>query len=245
MLFISAFLLLFLSLPHANAWREIIPTTSTIPLERYGHTAVLWEPSRMIVFGGRRSGFNQYDITINETSECFAIGTCGELDGLGACVGCNTTEGCHCECLEGYSGVGCADQSVEIWLNDVSVFDLSTNTWTIYNSNLDDEDDESPLAWPSIRYAHTAVMIDRIMIIYGGYSQLCQDYCDDTWEYDTRILDAQGRGVWTRISPLGGAGPGKRWRHTAVAYEGSMYLFGGHRFNEYFNDSQYNFLLLL
>ncbi|CBN78621.1 conserved unknown protein [Ectocarpus siliculosus] len=81
---------------------------------------------------------------------------------------------------------------------------------------------------PSERWRQGAAMFDdNTMIVYGGYSQRCGDYCDDVWSFDLRDNS------WMEIYPLGhfaeGEGPGKRWKFS-VAYDGlSMMVFGGHR----------------
>ena len=39
---------------------------------------------------------------------------------------------------------------------------------------------------PSERWHHGSAMFDdQTMLIYGGFSQRCQDYCDDMWSFDT------------------------------------------------------------
>lgn len=38
---------------------------------------------------------------------------------------------------------------------------------------------------PSERFNHAAAMFeDGTMYVYGGYSQRCQDFCDDIWFFD-------------------------------------------------------------
>ena len=40
---------------------------------------------------------------------------------------------------------------------------------------------------PTERYGHTTSRFkDRYLIMFGGYSQFCEDYCDDVWVYDMR-----------------------------------------------------------
>ena len=40
---------------------------------------------------------------------------------------------------------------------------------------------------PTERYGHTSAKFgDRYLVIFGGYSQFCEDYCDDVWVYDMR-----------------------------------------------------------
>lgn len=95
---------------------------------------------------------------------------------------------------------------------------------------------------PSERYDHGSVLFDDgCLYVYGGYSQRCEDYCDDLWFFDIYLRS------WREVYPSGTltkfytdiffdelitlnttkvpvtnttskfAGPGKRWRHSMVA----------------------------
>lgn len=51
---------------------------------------------------------------------------------------------------------------------------------------------------PSERWRQGAALFDdNTMIVYGGYSQRCGDYCDDVWSFDLRD------NTWMEIYPLG------------------------------------------
>ncbi len=51
---------------------------------------------------------------------------------------------------------------------------------------------------PSERWRQGAAMFDdNTMLVYGGYSQRCGDYCDDVWSFDLRD------NTWMEIYPLG------------------------------------------
>jgi hypothetical protein len=99
---------------------------------------------------------------------------------------------------------------------------------------------------PSERYNHGAVIFDDgAMLIYGGFSQRCTDYCDDLWMFDVQLqvwrevyypntlsrLMAEVLPDGTEVPYTPGevpvdnggfAGPGKRWRHSMVG--GDAYL---------------------
>jgi hypothetical protein len=50
---------------------------------------------------------------------------------------------------------------------------------------------------PSERYSHGSVMFDDgTMYVYGGFSQRCEDYCDNVWFFD----------IYLRVSGRGGRG---------------------------------------
>ena len=88
---------------------------------------------------------------------------------------------------------------------------------------------------PSERWHHGSAMFDDMtMLIYGGFSQRCEDYCDDMWSFDLRD------NTWMEIYPIGALGdnesPGKRWKFSLlsgvkdpVTGQQSMIFFGGHR----------------
>jgi len=88
---------------------------------------------------------------------------------------------------------------------------------------------------PSERWHHGAAMFDdKTMLVYGGFSQRCEDYCDDMWSFDSRD------NTWMEIYPIGqfkdGESPGKRWKFSLLSGvvnknsgEPGMIFFGGHR----------------
>ena len=85
---------------------------------------------------------------------------------------------------------------------------------------------------PSERWGHGAAMLDEsTLLIYGGFSHECEDYCDDMWFFDL------GRLEWRREdqSPKT-VSPGPRWQFSmnggvinATTGESMVVLFGGHR----------------
>ena len=73
-------------------------------------------------------------------------------------------------------------------------------------------------------------MIDSsTMVVYGGYSQECEDYCDDVWAFNFDTLE------WKRVSVS--SEPGKRWKFSMVSVvrdsevdeKNRIIVFGGHR----------------
>ena len=53
---------------------------------------------------------------------------------------------------------------------------------------------------PSERWLHGAqVFNDSTMLIYGGFSQRCEDYCDDMWAFDLRNTSG---GKWMQINQV-------------------------------------------
>lgn len=70
---------------------------------------------------------------------------------------------------------------------------------------------------PTERWLHGAAMFnDSTMLIYGGFSQRCEDYCDDMWSFDLN----DDENPWMEIYPIGffsdGASPGRRWKFSVI-----------------------------
>ena len=74
---------------------------------------------------------------------------------------------------------------------------------------------------PSPRAGHTAVVYGKSMYVYGGYDKnglSCHDLHEFTFENNT----------WSLLSPKG-ISPPDTYHHSAVTYQGSMYVLGGYR----------------
>jgi hypothetical protein len=72
---------------------------------------------------------------------------------------------------------------------------------------------------------------DAHVVVYGGYSQMCGDFCSDIWAFPLSACAADARKcLWKEIGDMGVRGPGKRWRaaHT-TAGSSRMVIFGGAR----------------
>jgi hypothetical protein len=79
---------------------------------------------------------------------------------------------------------------------------------------------------PSERWFHRAeVFADDTMLVYGGFSAFCEDYCDDMWLFDF------SDNSWTEMMEIGNTnyGPGKRFKFSSVVLDFKMYVFGGFR----------------
>lgn len=79
---------------------------------------------------------------------------------------------------------------------------------------------------PSERWLHrTEVFSDDSMVVYGGFSHFCEDYCNDMWLFD--FTD----NAWTEMMEVGNTavGPGKRFKFSSVVVNDKMYVYGGFR----------------
>lgn len=145
-------------------------------------------------------------------TDCPSLAFC---TGRGVCVG-----NVACECEDGFLGPRCELQEVDDLRSDVWLFNITNSTWTLCPAGA---------VAPAGRDRHAAVLIGDRMLVHGGYSQACADYCADLWEVTLPNCSS-----WTRLEA--NAPPGKRWGHSAVSRGGSMYLYGGHRRGEFLGD---------
>jgi len=81
---------------------------------------------------------------------------------------------------------------------------------------------------PSGRSGHAAALLlnqgtgERdVMLMFGGYSVNCLDYCNDTWTYSVPY------NLWSQPANLGRA-PARRWKHAMTDYLDTAFLFGGY-----------------
>jgi len=136
-------------------------------------------------------------------------------------------------------------------LNEIWSYNIIKHKWT-YIKPFVNSIKSKVIQKPVPRYGHSSVYLEKIdtsvspailrkyMFIYGGFSQYCENLCDDIWSYEiayapqryfplSNDLSEWNRGnVWNLITP-DSATPGKRIHHSMVVdskYE-YIYLFGG------------------
>ncbi|XP_066987286.1 uncharacterized protein [Macrobrachium rosenbergii] len=102
--------------------------------------------------------------------------------------------------------------SAELWS-----FNLKDETWTQLSSRGEQ---------PAARHAHSAVLHDNQMWVYGGMTDLQER--NDFWRFDT-----VGR-TWTQMRSR--PSPGYLHSHVAAKLHSSMIIFGGERQGEILND---------
>ena len=195
-----------------GGWVQLSASSNASVTARRGHTAVTVDDRWLVVFGGRTVQTQILPSTpaaLLNSSACADIGGCHEEAAAGVCssqCGGANTSGCQCVCATGFSGVNCQLQAVDVWLSSVSTFDMHSaaagGQWL--TADADKAGTVNPVAWPAARYLHSAVLLSaRLMFVYGGYSQLCGDFCSDLWQYDMAAAarDGRGRGSWTQLLP--------------------------------------------
>ena len=130
-----------------------------------------------------------------------------------------------------------------LYYNDVWIFSLSNESWKVlhpgakYGGCRSMQNDERICEVPSGRYGHGATLLynSQKMIIYGGYSQECNDYCQDLWTFDIE------NNQWSKViipKTNNDYAPEKRWKFSfhSTRNENTLLLFGGHRMGKYLND---------
>ena len=152
----------------------------------------------------------------------------------------------------------CGFTTSGVYYNDLWVYDLDCSRfgdlaceddgWRILHpgarfGGCQNEDGSSFCDTPFARWGHGAVMTDNsTMLVYGGYSQECEDYCNDMWTFDFHSLKWQKIEIDSETDPS----PGRRWKFSMVSFSpstndrnidedtttnnnNSAILFGGHR----------------
>ncbi|KAJ0396220.1 hypothetical protein P43SY_001509 [Pythium insidiosum] len=205
------------------AWRQWTWRNSSGPGARSGHSLVFYK-SELVVFGGRTMDTNKrhvpktYDIQrVNGTLEFSTY--------------------------EDKVARPSDDPTVRVgvFLNDVWSYDINCTryaddscldkTWTLRRAGAEWGGCKIVFgarvcSHPSERWFHRAeVFQDDSMLVYGGFSAFCEDFCDDMWLFD--FTDNS----WTEMMEIGNAafGPGKRFKFSSVVIGFKMYVFGGFR----------------
>jgi hypothetical protein len=292
-----------------DEWRENFKNLNG-PSGRSGHTLVLYQETKLILFGGRDNDaqrrhvpttldvvdkdgileFATYDAKpIREAKLNARSWTQEEMHSL-----CNFQETCVSFANATASGNTrvCAQQwthphqqnmtqqelyeweetcgfvPISVYYNDVWMLDLAqltssrnNATWVLLHpgsaygscqSKYKQSTAEThSCQTPSERWRHGSTMLDEhTMVVYGGNSQSCDDYCDDLWAFDLRTnlwyeLSSPSRSLqdvameWKSFASTpkdySAVGPGVRWRFTMLGglhptlNRTILVIFGGHR----------------
>ena len=219
------------------------------PQGRDGASAVVTDDSRVIVFGGRGDNLNGdylndmwlFDWATgnwtaywpNETVVCDTCVTCDSPLS-------NNAVGHHYVRLDNGSYARCDNPLDLSWLN-ASTASRAAGAKCVYTPPCLEWTGLRPYTNPQLglgagavmdkrpsgRYAHGAALVLNVvtgvrdtMVMFGGYSADCIDYCNDTWLYNLPNND------WTQ--PVVGTAPARRWKHAMSDYRDVAFLFGGH-----------------
>lgn len=219
------------------------------PGARRGHSMVLFN-TMILMFGGRSNEVRRnhvpktYEIEdVNGTIEFVSYDRNPIIDGT--CFLTNASiPSAWSNDAQNESQYVCENQiDVGLYFNDVWAYELNCtryadtpcadSTWHTLNVGAHRGGCRYVLGreictHPSERWLHGAAMFrDSTMLVYGGFSQRCEDYCDDLWSFDVRD------GSWMEIYEVGhfadGESPGKRWKFSIVFDGTTFYIFGGFR----------------
>ena len=194
-------------------WKKLPPVTNGSPIEipdtRFGHTAVLVEEI-VLIWGGCEPYCNvtyAFDVNTHSWLKPNISGTIPEARYLqSACV------------LEKVMYVyGGRDTQMDGCTNDMYKLDTTIMVWSFINTR-------GPP--PPASYGHSATIIGTKMFVFGGRGG---DYYNSIRVFDTKT------NCWLN-KPSGHLLPERRRDHSAFAYNGELYVFGGRYVNQYFND---------
>nr|XP_045625538.1 attractin-like protein 1 isoform X3 [Procambarus clarkii] len=118
---------------------------------------------------------------------------------------CNPEEH-RCQCHPGYTGADCSQVIEEGWW-EVLGHDITSHVTT-----------PDPVAVLLERSSHATVLIDSAIWVIGGYS-----FTERPFLLRYNITDDE----WMPIVSTSIRKPGPRYGHTAVVYNGSIYVYGG------------------
>ncbi|XP_042229745.1 tip elongation aberrant protein 1-like [Homarus americanus] len=211
-----------------RAWREVREDTGSRPPTLQQHTMIK-AGDKFFVFGGELCMSNETPlwIYIPQTKvwrkwrwEGRGRGVAPACGGRGLSGGASGPTGRrgHTALMIGDSMLiygGYQDlrgSSAELWS-----FNTQEETWTQLSSRGEQ---------PAPRHAHSAVMHDQQMWVYGGMTDLQER--NDFWRYDTASR------TWTQVRAR--PNPGYLHSHVAAKLHSCMIVFGGERQGEMLND---------
>jgi N-acetylneuraminic acid mutarotase len=196
------------------AWREILASQGRPPTPRHSHAAVVAGHS-MFVFAGYdgayKNDLTEFDFQLSRWSVVPAVGRRPRARYRTTCV-------VHKQSLIVYGG-----HDGTRHLSDTHVFDLATLTW----HNLVTEGIP-----PIPRDSHVSVIHGQSMYVFGGSTGSAMNDLHELQLPATPTVAARWRPVQT--SKIGQPRP--RFCHVGVAYNDSMFCFGGYSGADRLND---------
>ena len=177
------------------------------PPGRFGHATVVTDESQMFVFGGQAASSNgdflndmwMYDWTTG----IWVAHSANEL----LCDQCSTCQNDNSTC---YDWTGLRPYSQPL---------------------LKEGKNRQTREVPSGRVGHSmSIVLNRetgerdTLVMYGGESIDCNDYCDDLWHYNykNKIWSKKAEANYTKSRPI------RRWKHATTDYYDAVFMFGGH-----------------
>lgn len=124
--------------------------------------------------------------------------------------------------LKSYAGDSCQLVENEVIKDDLWMLDIVLSTWTLVAKPVGQ-------VWSLPLVYHSAVVVEDTLVVYGGRSWYCGDFCDLFWEF---YLSNPAIG-WTQQTPVG---RNARWKHCAGRRQGNVIIFGGYNRQGPLND---------
>lgn len=151
-----------------KVWTQLTPASP--PAVRACHRAVVYG-DHMYIFGGMDLQGPRNDMW----KYSFVDNTWTEISGGATCLSARITPSMvvHEDKLYLFAGAGGSNIN-RVPLNDFWEFDFSTTTWLQLTSGT-----------PSIRYAHSGVVYDNKMLVFGGMNQTVM--LGDLWDYQLPV----------------------------------------------------------
>lgn len=221
----------------AHGWQEWT-ARGEVPGPRYGHSLHAFG-NNTFLFGGRGSDRivphrpKTYEtqeiegVTSFKTYDQRLVSTCDPADTNLTCLDIavgtyfNDLWRYQLDCVR-YDDFGCADQG-----------------WFVMKPNAplggcDIIDAVEFCTHPSERYLHGSAMFnDGTLLVYGGFSHRCEDFCDDMWSFNvSKCVEGTASHAcqWREVAVLGRTGPGNRYQFSSTTNNGrKWYIFGGFR----------------
>lgn len=220
------------------------------PPGRSGHTAVVTDESRMMIFGGKVrvpngdylndmwlydwntgnwTAYNPNELVCEECAVC-------------ASERANSEEGHRYIKADDGTFIQCSEDNRAEWealtvtsrkFGATCEYHTTCFDWTglrpYAEPNLENGVNRPARELPSGRHEHqVALVLNRLtgerdtLVMFGGYSIDCVDYCEDLWHYNIP------RSKWVKITNFTKTVPARRWKHAMVDYEDVVFMFGGH-----------------
>lgn len=110
-----------------------------------------------------------------------------------------------------------------IYLNDMYAFDTTRREWSKIEYKQREQEaisNQSQCTGPSERRSHSAVVLGKKLLIFGGVQENIRKHFNDMYEFDTETSE------WQRVRTRG-LRPQPRRRHSCHVVNGQMFVFSG------------------
>jgi N-acetylneuraminic acid mutarotase len=105
------------------------------------------------------------------------------------------------------------------YLNSVYMYDVNKNDWSKFPNDKQNNSDEKNILSPIGRVAHSSVIWNEFLFVYGGQN-LEADFLSDMWKFN--LVDK----TWQNVI-IQGEIPKGRSGHISMGYGDDIFIFGG------------------